>query len=461
MTLVRGKGAAPPDNDLDGFLTSRERERIPWLLAFLCTLAPVLPSDSVPPGPLKSNGSPARLITMAMLALVVVAFILLRRHAAKQTLRPGVLVLLTYFFAQLLVYGVGLTEKGYTPVEASKTRAIIAVSTNVGLALYVLVRIRTAREISILLGCFAVGITFNNLAGILQSFTDINLHLFFQPPGFIVNTPEEDLGTTDELNERFGAIRALGTSRHPIEYSVFAAVAVPLTLHFARYAANRQTRVFAAIGACAALFAVPAAISRTGVIALGVAMFIYMWGAKLRAIAAAALIGGLAFVLQLAIAPNVIDALWQTIVNSAEDDSVLARVADYAKVAETFHERPIFGVGLGAAPPSQYGFLDNDWLQAIVQGGLVGLAAMAVLYAGAIFGMAAGLRGAQSPRERDQAYAMVAMMAGIMSSSLTFDLFSYQQVTFLFFVLFGLLWCRFVIPYGEYKIRRRVGAVIS
>ena len=111
----------------------------------------------------------------------------------------------------------------------------------------------------------------------------------------------------------------------------------------------------------------------------------------------------------------------------------------------------VFGIGPGGSLPSVYGFLDNQWLQAIVQGGIVGVAAMLVLAGGGIFGVSAALRRATTPRERDQAYTMGAMLVAILASSFTFDLFSFPQVTFLFFVLFGLLWSKFTVSLPESK----------
>ena len=118
-------------------------------------------------------------------------------------------------------------------------------------------------------------------------------------------------------------------------------------------------------------------------------------------------------------------------------------------MSELFRGHPIFGLGLGGAAPSTIGYLDNEWAQMIVQGGLVGLAAMTVLSGGAIFGIAAALRRATSPREREQAYMLGAMAAGILASSTTFDLFSFEQATLIFFIVFALLWSPFTIPAPE------------
>ena len=138
--------------------------------------------------------------------------------------------------------------------------------------------------------------------------------------------------------------------------------------------------------------------------------------------------------------PNPLPALWESITGSAEDDSVLSRIQATAKVAQVFHDHPIFGVGIGAAPPIEFGFVDNQWLGMIVSGGLVGLLAMASLAIGGIFGFNSSLRHASTRVERDQAYAIGGAFLGILATSYTFDLFAFGQVTLIFFILFGLLW---------------------
>ena len=74
---------------------------------------------------------------------------------------------------------------------------------------------------------------------------------------------------------------------------------------------------------------------------------------------------------------------------------------------------------------------------------------MIVLAAGGILGVAAALRGATTRRERDQAYTMGAMLIGLLAASYTFDLFSYQQASLVYFLLFGLLWSNFTISFPE------------
>jgi polysaccharide biosynthesis protein PslJ len=423
---------------------TQTQERTPWLLRFLCFLIPVLPAYMVLPGALKGNGSPAHMIALMFFGLVVLGFVLIRRTAHARRVNPGAIILLLSLLLWLLIYGAGLLNHGDSyAVSTSRTRAIIAMIAYVGVALYVLARVRTGRQRDILLGWLATGLAFACLVGFLQGTSHIELRFLFSPPGFVINTDE--LG----LSERLGVRRVVGTSQHSIEFSVLAAVTVPLTIYFARNAATRNVRLLSGAACGLALLALPAAVSRSGVISVIAALLVYMFAFKVRPIAIAIAAASIAIGGYIMAFPQVANALWSTITGSAQDASVESRVQAYAKVGDLFRQHPIFGLGLGASEPTTFGYLDNEWMQMIVQGGLVGLTAMIVLSGGAIFGIAAALRRATSPREREQAYMLGAMAAGILASTTTFDLFAFQQATLVFFLLFALLWSGFTIAVPE------------
>jgi hypothetical protein len=450
MTTVRQAEGSSRNRRLNASINPGAREPTPWLFGFLFLLIPILPAYVVPSGPLKSNGSPARLIAVGLVGLVVLGFVLIRRTARSSTLRPGVVLILIYFLMLLAVYGVGLSHQGTQLVEAGKTRAILYLIGNVGVALYALTRCNSVRQRSFVLGCLAIGLVFNCVVGLFQHTLQIDLHLLFQPPGFVLNNADR------VLDDRYGAKRAFGTSGHAIEFSVLAAVTVPLSIHFARYALSRQARLLALLAAVIALMAMPAGVSRSGVIALTAAFLVYMWAFKLRELGVAFAVGAFALLVDFAASPHTFRALWETIINSAEDQSVLARIERYVQVSQTLHEHPLFGLGLGANPSNIYGPLDNEWFNALVQGGIIGVLGMVILAIGGIFGLAASLRVARTARERDQAYTIGAMFVGILASSYTFDLFSFQQATLVFFLLFGLLWSSFRLSYSETTATRAV-----
>jgi len=443
MTIGQSATQGRQQDSIASSVTPGEaREKIPWLLAFFCLLIPALPSFVVLAGPLKSNGSPARMIAVLFFGLSVLGFILVRRTATTRTLAPGIVIMLLFFLLELTIYGTGLTHVDDALIEAGKTRGLIVIVAYSGVALYVMTRIKTTRDRSILLGCLTIGLIFACVVGLLQT-ADVDIRYVLQPPGFIVNT--------DELSyaERHGIRRVFGTSAHPIEFSVLAAVAVVLSIHFARYANSRRVRRLSALACGVALLALPAAVSRSGMVALGAALLVYMWSFKVRQIAIAVVAGALAVLAYLGAFPASASALWQQTVNSESDPSILARTVDYAVVGDTFRAHPMFGLGFGSTAPSEYGFLDNEWLQQIVQGGLVGLLAFSILAVGGIFGITAALRSASTARERDQAYAVGAIFVAVLTSSVTMDLFSFAQATFIMFVSFALLWSQFGVAFTK------------
>lgn len=71
--------------------------RRPWLLGILCILMMLLPSYVLFPGPLKSNGSPARMIAVMFFGLLVLGFLMVRRTGKVRRIQPGVLILVLYF----------------------------------------------------------------------------------------------------------------------------------------------------------------------------------------------------------------------------------------------------------------------------------------------------------------------------------------------------------------------------
>jgi O-antigen ligase len=420
------------------------------MLRLLCFLIPALPVYVVLPGALKGNGTPVRIITLVMFGLLILGFLTQRRSRGVRALNPGIVILLGYLTVWLVIAGVGLTAHDDFTTASNRTRSLLALVGHVAAGLYVLVSVRSARQRDVLLGWLAAGLTFACVVGLLQGVSSIDLRYLFQPPGFVLNT--EDLA----LSERLGVTRVRSTSQHAIEFSVLAAVTIPLTVYFARHATLRRVRWLSAAACIIAALALPASVSRSGVISLLAALAIYVFAFKLRAIATAAVVITAAIGGYVATFPHVADALWRTFTGSSEDESVSGRLEDYAKVSETLGEHPIFGLGLGGTPPTEFGYLDNEWLQAVVQGGVVGLVALTAVMISAIFGMSASMRGVTSSRQREQTYVMAAGAVGIVASSFTFDLFSFEQAALVFFILFGLLWSGFDVVAPELRRDRHL-----
>jgi len=410
------------------------RESVPWLAAIVCFIVPVIPTISVLPGPLRGHGSPARMLAYICMLLVVVGF-LKARATPKQTMpSTGTLLLLGFLFLQLLTYAMGLMDVGNAVVESSKTRTALITLADVGVALYIIQSVHTFRQRSIVLGTLVAGLAFACTVGILQGLTPLDLRFMLVPPGFVENLEASGLSV------RGAAVRVLGTSDHAIEFAVVAAATVPLALHFARFGSTPIRRQLSTIACVLAFMSVPLAVSRTGVITLIGALVFYAFSMRLRFLGNAAVIGVGILLFYKIVYPGPLNSLISTITGSGTDDSIRTRTEDYEAVQEQFRADPFFGLGLGGYPPTEFRYLDNQWLQAIVQGGLVGLTAMVVLTVGGIVGITSSLRRSTTERDRDQSYAIGAAFIGCLASSFTFDLFTFQQATFIVFILFGLLW---------------------
>jgi O-antigen ligase len=450
--IIRRAPAASITSYLNTFADRQERERTPWLLAFLCLIIPLLPSYVVPAS--AHYLAPARVISIGLLGLVILGFLVAVRPSERiQTVKPGVILILVYFLLELVPYIEEPSKSASGIAGPTKILPFTLLLATVGIALYTMTRITTTRQRTILLGVLAVGLTFLCMVGILQNYMNIDLRLLFQPPGFReasqVGQQSINVGTL----ERFNAKRSFGTSDHAAEFSALAAVTVPLTIHFARYATSSLTRLLAAVATGVALIGVLAGASRGGLVALVAALLVYMWAFKLRKLVAgggAALLVGIAAIVGSAAVSRSAQALWTAVTmgQTGEDPSVVQRVERYPAVVQVFHDHPLFGLGVGQFPPG-VDVLDNQWLKALVEGGIVGVTAMMVLAGGGLFGIAAALRRATTQRERDQAYAMGAIFTGILATSFTFDLFMFAQATLVFFLVFGLLWSTFTISIPE------------
>jgi polysaccharide biosynthesis protein PslJ len=426
----------------------QDQERTPWLLCVYCFLLPALPTYLVLPGALKGNGAPARMSALIMFGLVVLGFALVRRTADRRRVNPGAVILLIYFAFGLMLFATGALNIDSYEVASSRTRALMGMVAQIGVGLYIIMRTHTARQRHLLLGWLAAGLSYACFVGVVQSVTSINLAQVLEPPGFVLN---REVIAAASVFERGGVSRIAATSGHPIEFSVLAAVTIPLTLYFVRNAARRRVRVLSGVACLLAMLALPAAISRSGILSLVAALLVYMFAFKVRPIAISLAVGVAAVGAYVMVFPHTANVLWSTITGSAEDESIESRIDDYARVSELFHKHPIFGIGLGGSIPDAIGFLDNQWLQAIVQGGVIGLISMVLFTGGTIFGISAAMRGATSPQEREQVYMLGAVAIGILSSSFTFDLFAFDQAVGVIFVVFGLLWSGFDLSIPEPK----------
>lgn len=223
-----------------------------------------------------------------------------------------------------------------------------------------------------------------------------------------------------------GFYRVASTATHYIEFSTVMAVVLPFAIHLVLFAPTRTMRRNALIAAVLIGAAVPVALSRTGILALIVGMLAVMpvwpWRARLN-IAAAGLVvvAGL-----MVVRPGLLGTIRSLFLGLSGDPSITGRTDDYAIVASYIAERPILGRGIGTFIPDHYLILDNQWLQTIIGGGYVGLAALIGLHLTAIFLCVIAIRRTTAPADRHLCACLVGVQLIALVAHATFDSFAFS-----------------------------------
>lgn len=358
-------------------------------------------------------------------------------HNPMSIRHPGRVTLAALFLATCASYAAlyaGITG-GSTPIaRASADRWLILLIASAGIVLVVGEVIRTLEDAMILIRTLLAGAFFCCLIAVIQFFFRINPMDWFQyaMPGFTYN------GGDTPFQSRGALLRVAGSTFHSIELAVVSAMLLPLSIWRLIYD-HRGWIGYKLLGTMLLIFAIASTVSRSGVLGLvvGLAAFIpflpptpRIWALIASPIALAGLFLGV---------PGLISTLTETITSSSTDPSISTRTNNYPRVEAMVAHRPILGAGPGNyEADTAIHILDNEYLNAAVTLGLVGLLAMAVylLVPGAASILAG--RASRTPQLKSFAGAVGAggLVAGI--CSLTFDSMSFPVFALTYPVLIGL-----------------------
>ena len=419
--------------------SSLEIDRPPWSLVLFCVLLFAIPPNLVLQGFFLNISTPARLIATFLLASLVVDFIHLpqyRRTGATVSLNLGIVLLLFYLSLMFIIWGLGLLSVGTPTQELVKPTAISSVIIVVGIGMRVITNASTQRNRSLVLGFLLLGVTYSAIVGLLQHTLQIDYSELLKPSGF-----EMAPGIRQKTEAmRLGVLRATGTQLDYLPFGATCASAVPIAIHFVRYSTSPYRRLLSGVSLAILLAAVPASVSRSSLIALAISVGFYMAFLTLRRIATilSAFLG--IFVLFLLVKGDTLQALWDTIINSSDDPSVLVRFTQIETMINVFHQHPIAGLGLGAITPTDFGPVDNYLVLSLAEGGILAIVAFSALAVGGIFGIATAIRRSGSDEERDQKRAVGAAFLGLLSTTPTFAALSFDPQLSLFFLMFGMIW---------------------
>ena len=420
---------AIPSADLEPSLISGQtyvtRRRVTYIdaatvLSLMVVLTTLVPARLVVPG-MTDLARPGLLIGFALLCWWVVAR--LATHLAMTGPQPIRWALAAFMVSALISYAVG-SLRGLTTMEsnsADRTMLFYCVLTGAALTAADGVPnwLRLRAVLKVLVGCA----TLVALIAIVQYVFLIDITQYMVIPGL------EAKGWTIGFEARGGGIRVASTTTHYIELAAFLAIVLPFALHFSLYSRRRGRRQLAL--ACTAILAagLAATISRTGILALGLALLVLFPVWRWRQRYNIAVIGTMLAAAGAVASPGLVRTLLELFDDPATNPAFTVRAERYPMVFEYVAQAPWLGRGTGTWTAPQYTILDNQWLDTLLTNGIVGVVALAALHLTGIVLAFKALRRSTAPEDRHLCAALISTQVIGLAVAGTFDSFSFSTYT--------------------------------
>ncbi len=244
---------------------------------------------------------------------------------------------------------------------------------------------------------------------------------------------------------RGGSQRAFGSAEHPIALGAALVMLIPFAVYVARIGSARWYLALVAL-----VVGVLATVSRTGIVmllVLGVVFLVLrpretrrLWPLLLPALVAThfAVPGTLGSIKQAFLPEGGLLAQQSATTGDCNADG---RIADLGPTLAEVGQKPVLGHGFGTrvvtGEESNACILDNQWLGTLLDLGVVGALAWLWLFLAVLHRL--GGAGKHDPSPLGWlAVAVAASVTAYAVAMLTFDAFSFIQVTFLLFIVLGI-----------------------
>lgn len=317
---------------------------------------------------------------------------------------------------------------------AAADRWMILVAASLGFILAGGETVRTMADVLQLSRWILAGAFFCTVVGAVQLFTHVNPMEWFHAvmPGFSYN------GGDTPFQQRGNLMRVAGSTFHSIEYAVVSAMLLPLSIWRALHdPIGRRWLHWVQTGFL--VFAIASTVSRSGTLGAIVALAVFVPFLPRVAKRVAFIALPIVVVALFVSFPGFLGTLTGALTADSSDPSIATRTNNYPRVVRMVDENPWFGLGPGNyRAENALQILDNQYLNAAVSIGLVGLALLiAYLWLPAVTTVLAA-RAAQSPALRSLAGATAGGLAVAAVCSVTFDSLSFPVFALLYPLLVGV-----------------------
>lgn len=423
------------------YLTRRRLTRVDASTAIcvMLGLLMLIPSLLIVPG-MTDVGRPGLVVALLLWFWWLVAR--LNPRLTQVGPQPIRWIVLAYLVVMLIGYAVGAL-RGLTTMESNAAdRWMLLIASFTGVILIAADGIRNWERLNLVLRVFVWCSAVMAVIGLIQYALALDITKYFVIPGL------QQKGWLPDLEVRGAGIRVASTTAHYIEFSSLMAMAVPFAIHFARYSHERGRRQMYAVAAILTAAAIPATVSRTGVVAIIIALAclfpLWDWRTRFNMLILGTGLGALA----LAVKPALVTTIVNLFLGASQDRSVTSRTDRYGMVNDYFVQTPWLGRGTGTWVSPQYQYLDNQWLETALANGIFGVVVLAALHITAFSLAFTALRRAVRPEDRHLCAALLATQLIALAVAATFDSLSfstYATVMALMVGCCGTVW-RFTHP---------------
>jgi O-antigen ligase len=401
------------------------------LQAFIIS-AFVLPTDTVL-RVVGAQGYVASLVAMALfLAWALTAGFGL--HDPLHTRHPTRGALGLMWISSLLSYAAMPFYAPNATQRLSAQRWIMLLIGMTGVILVAAEHLRVPADLLKVVRTLVWGGAFSGLVATLQFFLRFDLRpiLRMALPGFT------SAGEYSGFQGRDALMRVSGTSNHPIELGVIAAMLLPLAIWLAFYDTDRaRWKRFAPIvliGLC-----IPMSVSRSAILAVVVSLAVLTISLRPKQriwIIAAAPFGIVGI---FGTTPGYLRTILNSFSAGTSDPSITNRINNYPRVVALVEQAPWLGRGGGTfLPEDATKILDNQYLKSAIETGLLGVLALVLFFLVPALTAAVARQRSTEPYVRGLCAALAGGCLAAAVGSYTFDAFSFPQFASVEAVVVGL-----------------------
>ena len=403
---------------------------MPWLLAAFVAMLWLVPFDSITLPVSLPFGLRLDRIFLGIILLAWIAAMLARPEARPFLKRMGWVdaVLLAFIgvaIVSVLVNAEMLAIQGEFTGAFKKVVLLAAYAT----FFYLVSSVLRPKEVApflkfvVVLACLtALGAIWEYRTGVSEFYTLANAI-----PG--INVEQQP------VDPQFGRELITGPTRHAIAIANMLAFALPVAV--IGYMRSTTHRFWYGLATAIILCGAFATIRKTGALAPIAALFVIAAYRPRHLLRMAPLGIAIILVANFVVAPGSVSRVKAQLVTFDDQKSVEGRREDRPALESDIRTKPLLGRGHGSFESDRHRVLDNEYLQRLVETGYVGRALYFLLIV-AVALSAHRVARSRSPGASDAGLAVVACAVVFAVVSAFYDVMSFPQAPYLFFLLAAL-----------------------